>query len=453
MTTIAALPTPPLRSDPANFATRGDAFLGALPTFATQVNAVAAEVNGNAVSAASSATTATTKAADAQSAQSIALAIANYKGEWSSLSGALNIPASVSKDGLFYALVSNTANVAGVTPGVSAQWVVTGGTPLFRLPILQANVGYAASSVLETVGPTASFDTGLGNGPNFTAYNGTLYVAMAGGSNANCSSSTDGETWTLRAMPSTAVWSGVGWDGVGQFLALVSGGTAVGKSADGITWSAATALAAAVDGYVAPVKVGGLWFVPALGNTATYYTSSDGTAWTTRTFPVNLPSTANIRLLASGVLWVRSSGTTAYTTTDGINWTSRTPPVDFASTGVQPDGSLWGASGTTAYRTTDGVNWTTAGLPALISTGNTPAYMNGVYVSFVTPYIYTYDEGMWTPRGAGLMVSITTGYQSSIYSTRFGGHLGGRVLYLGASAGKVVVLKVNSALKGLYAKA
>lgn len=49
--TIAALPTPPSRSDSANFAARGDAFLGALPTFRTEANAVAANVYANAVEA------------------------------------------------------------------------------------------------------------------------------------------------------------------------------------------------------------------------------------------------------------------------------------------------------------------------------------------------------------------------------------------------------------------
>ena len=46
---ITPLPTPvPSRADPANFAARGDAFLGALPTFATEANALAVEVNENA---------------------------------------------------------------------------------------------------------------------------------------------------------------------------------------------------------------------------------------------------------------------------------------------------------------------------------------------------------------------------------------------------------------------
>ena len=41
---ITALPTPPTRSDPATFAARGDAFMTALPTFATEANALAADV-------------------------------------------------------------------------------------------------------------------------------------------------------------------------------------------------------------------------------------------------------------------------------------------------------------------------------------------------------------------------------------------------------------------------
>ena len=62
MTTITALPTAPSRADPANFRTRADAFMAALPTFATETNTVAGEVNTNASNAATSASTATTQA-------------------------------------------------------------------------------------------------------------------------------------------------------------------------------------------------------------------------------------------------------------------------------------------------------------------------------------------------------------------------------------------------------
>jgi hypothetical protein len=41
---ITPLPDPPSRADPANFATRGDAFMVALPTFVTEANALQADV-------------------------------------------------------------------------------------------------------------------------------------------------------------------------------------------------------------------------------------------------------------------------------------------------------------------------------------------------------------------------------------------------------------------------
>ena len=43
---ITDLPTPPSRTDAANFNVRAEAFLGALPTFVTQANALATETNG-----------------------------------------------------------------------------------------------------------------------------------------------------------------------------------------------------------------------------------------------------------------------------------------------------------------------------------------------------------------------------------------------------------------------
>lgn len=59
---ITALPTPPSRSDPANFAVRADAFLGALPTFQSEANALAVDVNADETTASAAAVTATTQA-------------------------------------------------------------------------------------------------------------------------------------------------------------------------------------------------------------------------------------------------------------------------------------------------------------------------------------------------------------------------------------------------------
>ena len=56
---------------------------------------------------------------------------ANFKGEWSSLAGALAMPATVRHAGKFWALLNNVANVAAAEPGVSSAWAKTfAGAPL-----------------------------------------------------------------------------------------------------------------------------------------------------------------------------------------------------------------------------------------------------------------------------------------------------------------------------------
>lgn len=76
-TPIDALPTPPSTSDPATFNTRSDSFLGALPTFRTQTNAVATNVYNNATEAASSATAAASSASSASTNAGTATTKAN----------------------------------------------------------------------------------------------------------------------------------------------------------------------------------------------------------------------------------------------------------------------------------------------------------------------------------------------------------------------------------------
>lgn len=75
-TPISSLPTPPSRSDPANFATRGDAFMGALPTFQSQANSLATNVYNNAVEAEGDAVAAAVSEAAAASSASLASSMA-----------------------------------------------------------------------------------------------------------------------------------------------------------------------------------------------------------------------------------------------------------------------------------------------------------------------------------------------------------------------------------------
>lgn len=108
--TIDALPTPPSTADAANFDSRADGFLGALPAFATQTDAVAANVYAN--------------AQDAFDSASVATVTAHFKGDWSSLTGALAVPAAVRHAGQYWTLLSGLADVTAATPGVSGSWAV-----------------------------------------------------------------------------------------------------------------------------------------------------------------------------------------------------------------------------------------------------------------------------------------------------------------------------------------
>ncbi|HWU81394.1 MAG TPA: hypothetical protein VN158_15175, partial [Caulobacter sp.] len=70
---ISPLPTPPSTNDPANFNTRGDAFLGQLPTFQAEANTLATEVNGLAVQVTNDKASTTASAASAAASSNSAL--------------------------------------------------------------------------------------------------------------------------------------------------------------------------------------------------------------------------------------------------------------------------------------------------------------------------------------------------------------------------------------------
>ena len=88
---ITPLPDPPKRTEPSTFSDKADAFVAALPQFANEANAQAAQVNSNTQAAASSAVSASVSANQAsqfanEAAQQafIAQSAANFRGFWAS---------------------------------------------------------------------------------------------------------------------------------------------------------------------------------------------------------------------------------------------------------------------------------------------------------------------------------------------------------------------------------
>jgi hypothetical protein len=93
----------------------------------TEANALATEAETNATTAEAAASNAVSSAASAAASETNAAAVANFKGEWSTLTGAINIPSSVLHNGMMYMLVSNLADVTASEPGVSSDWLVLNG--------------------------------------------------------------------------------------------------------------------------------------------------------------------------------------------------------------------------------------------------------------------------------------------------------------------------------------
>ncbi len=104
---------PSLSDTEAVFDTKADAVGAAMPGTVAAINALASNLYGN--------------AQYVESAANAGLASSNFKGNWASLTGALNVPASAYHNGMYWQLLANLANVTTDQPGVTANWVLLPG--------------------------------------------------------------------------------------------------------------------------------------------------------------------------------------------------------------------------------------------------------------------------------------------------------------------------------------
>lgn len=156
-TAPTAYPTPPSTTDPTNFDARADAFFASLVGGQTELTALATNAYNNAGEAAASAATATAASTAATATNAAVGAQANFKGDWSSLSGAVNKPASVRHNGVYWMLLNNLANITTSQPGVSADWAVVGPMPL--VPIAANTTAVPWTRYLITAACTLTLPT------------------------------------------------------------------------------------------------------------------------------------------------------------------------------------------------------------------------------------------------------------------------------------------------------
>lgn len=324
------------------------------------------------------------------------------------------------------AAIGAAGTMLPVQTGHAGEWGYTDGTSMSWRPLPQQTYAiFSASTVtLKAVSTLESLensiaDTGLGTSGITQIINGnSLFVAAEGPSAfGSVSTSPDGLTWTLRAMPSNSGWM-IGTDGT-SFVATITAATGVAFSAGGTSWALTSALPGAAKAtYGLPVFVSAtVCFV--LSNTAaTAYTSANyGTSWTSQTLPANAGNMAPF--VVGGLIWYWNAGTTAYTSATGATgtFTSRMLPATPNNVWQDYDGALWltATGGSAYYRTTDGINWTTLAIPSpLPSINNTVIRtINGVYSFASTTFgeAVSMHNSVWVRRTAAGLDSPVSYYR------------------------------------------
>ena len=158
---LTVLPEAPVRGDvPATFATKANAFVAALPTLRTEINnagvhfdGVDTSVNANRIAAELAETNAETAETNTLLLSDSVIATANFKGNWSDLTGALNKPASVANHGLVWLLLNNLADVTLSEPTSSnTDWLIAVSPPTSAsLSVAVGAKGVTAGNVVELV--------------------------------------------------------------------------------------------------------------------------------------------------------------------------------------------------------------------------------------------------------------------------------------------------------------
>jgi len=127
-------PAPQVTDDTATFNTKAFAWVDSIDDFTTEANALAISVNADASAAALSASQASDFADEAETASNASVGAANFKGEWSTLTGALAIPASVSHNGQIWVLTASLADVTAAEPSVDPVWLSASGSSAVSYP-------------------------------------------------------------------------------------------------------------------------------------------------------------------------------------------------------------------------------------------------------------------------------------------------------------------------------
>lgn len=228
-----------------------------------------------------------------------------------------------------------------------------------------------------------------------------------------------GSTYTVNTMIHTGsmfILGGTWTSGVTTYPLLAT-------STDGINWTQVEMFSnqSSGSGVTSIAQIGNV-LVAAIPNTQNYgYSADGGLTWLRRN---TLPNNSSGKVVANGTLfmtYLSNSSTSYYTSSDGITWTSRTAAQNIYGMGVCGDtfGITYDNFSVVVPRySTDGINWTVG---SSIPTGFTElvSFKDTTWLAYLPAgnniSVYSAPKTMtaWTSRTLGQQVSATTKFMSS----------------------------------------
>lgn len=219
--TVTPLPTPPSRQEPDTFADRSDAFLGALPTFQTELNALGSYVD----------TTAAEVDADAATASAAADAAVAAAGATEWVSGASYEEGDVVWSPLDYQTYRAKTTHSGIADDPSADstnWVQISVSNIENNALLNVAQTFTANQTVSAEFLATSYNE------TFVSLSGTTPTVNCEAGNNFSLSTTGNTTFTFTNPPA----SGTAY---GFTLKVTAGGTHTLTWPASVDWSGGTA--------------------------------------------------------------------------------------------------------------------------------------------------------------------------------------------------------------------
>ena len=345
----------------------------------------------------------------------------------------------------------NSANYTAEAGDIAIVHAIT--TTTFRVVFHQVNAltvrasPIFSSSTINKIAVSSSenissqaYSTGLASGTINVIRANSLFVAFTSVSSGFVATSTDGEIWTLRAMPSSGIWR-CGYSN-GKVIAYRDGSTVTAQSVDdGVTWlpSIALSVSPASTPLNIPAGIGNTWLV--IGTSTTYSLSTDhGASWSSGTVPA-APIDGGF-VVTGGSFVINVSGG-VYRSTTGLTGSWSLVSGDSVKW-VNPDGSIGNNDSGTRRSTNGGVSWSTVvnSSRSAISGSSSPRfYIDGItgIWSSVANESYTFHGSYVVPR---------TSTRNVVNVNRFTASDGSGINVIGADSGYVI--KVTNSLTGLF---